>query len=75
MEHPTGTGAIQHLSHQRAGSWTPAVIDPPIPPLAKPASCHLPAVIPEQASGSGDLSDSERSNKRCNNLFTCLGIE
>lgn len=40
MGNPTETGAIHHRSHQRARSWTPAVLTPsPVPP-AKPASCH-----------------------------------
>lgn len=40
MGHPTGTGILQPSSHQRAAKWTPAVLNPPISPLAKPASCH-----------------------------------
>lgn len=40
MGNPTETGAIHYPSHQRARSWTPSVLNPPISPLAKPASRH-----------------------------------
>lgn len=33
---PTGTRIAQHLAHQRARSWTPAVVTPSPPPPAKP---------------------------------------
>lgn len=36
MGNPTKTGAIHHLSHQRARSWNPAVLNPPPAPRAKP---------------------------------------
>ncbi len=35
MGTPNGTGVIQHPSHQRAGSWKPAVVNPPPAPPAK----------------------------------------
>lgn len=33
---PTATRITQHPSHQRARSWTPAVVAPPLSPPAKP---------------------------------------
>ena len=36
MSIPTGTGVIQHLSPQRAGRWTPAVLTPSPRPPATP---------------------------------------
>jgi hypothetical protein len=35
MSIPTGTGVIQHLSPQRAGRWTPAVLTSSLRPPAK----------------------------------------
>lgn len=49
MGHPTGIGILQSSSHQRAATWTPAVLTPPLAPPVKPASCHLSAVTPAQA--------------------------
>src|SRR3989304_4646820 len=36
MENLNGKGIIQHPSHQRAGSWKLAGVNPPPPPPAKP---------------------------------------
>lgn len=40
MGTPTATRITQHPLHQRARSWTPAVVTPSSPPLAKPASSY-----------------------------------